>query len=317
MTANDNSQSVDDLHDASAIASNKIAELLANAESSIEQLDGTNETAAAHGSDIEGIKKAAVQCLKEIKGFHSAAKANQAGTEELSLEAEALSESIENLKSDNAEKRAELEGIVSDTAAIKDKVEALLPGATSTGLAVSFKTRRDNLIRGRQVWAGIAVAPIVGLICLGLLGPGGIVALTGESELSWDFVLRAIAWRIPVAIPLVWLAIYAGRHHMLALRLEEDYSYKEVLSRSFEGYKREMSDVKATETDTPLSVLCSNILESLSEAPGRIYDKKHRDFTPLNAVLESIDNKTVQKIADKFGVSSEEAIGLIKGLLSK
>ena len=104
---------------------------------------------------------------------------------------------------------------------------------------------------------------------------------------------------------------------MLSLRLEEDYSYKEVLSRSFEGYKRELSDVEVTDTETPLSILCSNILESISEPPGRIYDKKHRDFTPLNAVLESVDPKTIGKIADKLGVSGDEAIGVLKSLLSK
>jgi hypothetical protein len=101
---------------------------------------------------------------------------------------------------------------------------------------------------------------------------------------TWDGVLRGLAMRLPLVIPLVWLAIYAGRNYMLSLRLEEDYAYKEAISISFEGYKREMENIAVGDATnpTPITTLCVNVLRAIAERPGRIYEGKQQDITILN-----------------------------------
>ncbi len=105
--------------------------------------------------------------------------------------------------------------------------------------------------------------------------------------------------RLPILIPLVWLAIYAGRNYMLSLRLEEDYAYKEAISTAFEGYKREMEKIVAAdgESPTPITTLCVNVLKAIAERPGRIYEGKQKDITLLSEVNGAI-GKT-QELAKK------------------
>jgi hypothetical protein len=67
------------------------------------------------------------------------------------------------------------------------------------------------------------------------------------------------------------------------VRLEEDYAYKEAISRAFEGYKREMEKIVVGDVanPTPLMKLCMSVLSAIAERPGRIYDGKPEDITLL------------------------------------
>jgi hypothetical protein len=87
---------------------------------------------------------------------------------------------------------------------------------------------------------------------------------------------------LPIVGPLVWLGIYAGRNYMLALRMQDEYAFKEAVSATFEGYKREMGAIEVNGAETkPLLRLCENVLATLSERPGRIYEGHQEDITPL------------------------------------
>jgi hypothetical protein len=107
-------------------------------------------------------------------------------------------------------------------------------------------------------------------------------------------------------IPLVWLAIYAGRNYMLSIRLEEDYAYKEAISMTFEGYKREMEKIAAGQPagpNNPITTLCVNVLKAIAERPGRIYEGKYQDITLPTEVVEVIkqvaDDLSKKQILDK------------------
>jgi hypothetical protein len=132
-------------------------------------------------------------------------------------------------------------------------------------------------------------------VCIGLLVaislPSFFHAFSSEaSTASWESILRGFIIRLPVAIPLVWLAIYAGRNYMLSVRLEEDYAYKEAISTAFEGYKREMEKIASSgDLPAPLTTLCGNVLNALADPPGRIYDGKNNDITPATSVVESVE----------------------------
>jgi hypothetical protein len=98
---------------------------------------------------------------------------------------------------------------------------------------------------------------------------------------------------------LIWLAIYAIRHHWLALRLEEDYGYKETISRSFEGYAHKMALIEnESESIKPVGTLCDNVLKVLAESPGRLYDGKDPKITPVHAAVDAAKG-LVSPAADK------------------
>ncbi|SRR5581483_3891469 len=163
------------------------------------------------------------------------------------------------------------------------KVESLLPGATSASLATAFNKQKSRFKDSQRRWIWTFVVCILCLV--GISAPSFFRATFGDmAAFNWEAILRGLTARLPIAVPLIWLAIYAGRNYMLSLRIEEDYAYKEAISIAFEGYKREMALITAGDASnpSPLTTLCTNVLKAVAERPGRIYDGKHQDITLLS-----------------------------------
>ncbi len=188
------------------------------------------------------------------------------------------------------------------------RLEGLLPGATSAGLASSFNKQRERFANGQRLWLATFVACIVLLILVGL--PGFFQAVGwhplggAASDPTWNTTWRSLTMRLPIVLPLVWLGIYAGRNYMLSLRLEEDYAYKEAISAAFEGYKREMEKIGAVDRInlTPVATLCTNVLRAIAERPGRIYEGKQEDINLLNEAItaaQKVSDLSMKKIAEK------------------
>ena len=177
-----------------------------------------------------------------------------------------------------------------DLESLIKKVEGLLPGATSAGLASAFNAQKKRFGDPQRRWLWAFVWCMVGLVAVSL--PSFLHAAFGSTVSSWDELFRGLAMRLPIVLPLVWLAIYAGRNYMLSLRLEEEYAHKEAISTSFEGYKREMEKIAAGDANnpTPLTTLCINILRAIAERPGRIYEGKLEDLTVLNEIKAFAEN---------------------------
>lgn len=171
-----------------------------------------------------------------------------------------------------------------------DKVDGLLPHAASASLASAFREQKDRFKWPKLWWLmGFVVAV---LLLLGIAVPDfahevfPLAGAVGETAFSWDSILRHMVRRLPLVLPLVWLAIYAGRNYTIAVRLEEDYAFKEAVSTAFEGYKREMASVEVSDGQTaPLHTLCDNVLNALAQRPGRIYEGEHHDVTPITPAL--------------------------------
>jgi uncharacterized phage infection (PIP) family protein YhgE len=252
------------------------------------------ESASAMLSDLTEIQSKATvshdaltETANEISELQTAAQEDGASTKSLADKAATLDSSISSAHGSMTE-------IIEETEALKQQVESLLPGATSTGLAVAFMKRMEGYQFSRRLWTALTIISIVALACCGWNSKLSQLAMNPDS--TWDVLFRGLVWRLPFVLPMVWLAIYAGRHQMLNTRLEEDYAYKEALSRSFEGYKRQMQDLGEDVADSPLSALCTNTLNAMSQSPGRLYDKKHVDFTPVNALLDSMDKEKLDAI---------------------
>lgn len=178
-----------------------------------------------------------------------------------------------------------LDKLKGESEELKKRVEDLLPGATSAALASSFKQQGERFKKPKRNWI------ICFIICIGLLlaiALPSFLNLIGNQKIpSWDGLLLEFVHRLPLVIPLVWLAIYSGRNYMMAVRLEEDYAYKEAVSRAFEGYKEQMQTIKGKpDSDDPLLVLCTNVLKALAERPGRIYEGAQNVYTPSGELLD-------------------------------
>jgi hypothetical protein len=185
-----------------------------------------------------------------------------------------------------------VEALKSELQALMTKVEGLLPGATSAGLASSFNRQRERFLGPQKQWLWTFVG-CIGLLVVTAL-PSFLSAIgwsAHPSDPSWNSAWRSLTVRLPIVLPLVWLAIYAGRNYMMSLRMEEDYAYKEAISTAFEGYKREMEKITVAdgENPTPLTILSTNILRAIAERPGRIYEGKQKDISLFAEVQEFVE----------------------------
>lgn len=260
-------------------------------------------------SDLQKTSATTNELHERIKTMHST-------VEEHEDEAKEKLESIKTLtaKAQEVEKKvvayesslAKLEQAYGD---LKSKVEKLLPGATSAGLASSFCAQKTRFRSPQKWWMGAFILCMVALLGVAAVGSGGSFGthLLTDAPDNWDSILRHLVQRLPYVVPLVWLGIYSGRQFMLALRLEEEYAFKEAISTAFEGYKREMGEIPANGTDVPLNTLCSNVLALLSRRPGLIYEGKHYDVTPLTPAVDTIE---------KIGPVIQQAVG-VSGITKK
>ena len=119
-------------------ASNKITEILASAEEAATSLSELKESAAGSNSGIEA-DEAAVQKLR------AQARADYDRVKDLSEKAEQLESSI-------TKGMETLEELTRNNISLKEKIESLLPGATSTGLAKSFMDRKREYKWPRRWW---------------------------------------------------------------------------------------------------------------------------------------------------------------------
>ena len=165
-------------------------------------------------------------------------------------------------------------------------IESLLPRATSAGLASAFNERRLDFKWPQIIWQSVFGTCVLALLIIAVVEFGFFSK--SESGLTWDSLGLSLLHRLPYALPLVWLAIHASGKAAMAQRVEEDYAFKETVSRSFEGFRREMAELEGKAApESALSRLCAGVLTIITNPPGRIYEKHAMNEAPLRALVDS------------------------------
>lgn len=186
---------------------------------------------------------------------------------------------------------------------LKEKIESLLPGATSAGLASAFRDRKETIHGTKSRWIWGVFASSVMLVILG-----------GCSLFGWlpdQGVVVSIAGRSVIVVGLVFIEEFCRRNYNVAARLTEAYAYKEVLSTSYLGYKKEMNEMvmpKVNE-DAPnvkgSAVLMQTLLQKLGEEPGCDVFDKERQVVGVGSLIDAIgktDGKPEKPVPDATGM---------------
>lgn len=233
-----------------------------------EEIDRHATSAHARLNNIHTVDSSARESLKEILVASKAA-------EDKYTESTAMREAI-------AEDKDTLNVLTEKAKELAERVEELLPGAASAGLARAFKERKEVFLWPKRIWAWALALTLAVMFAAVFFDPT-------RPEISQDTfgeIFMYLFSRIPFAVPLVWMAWYAARRHSQALRLEEDYAHKESLSRSFEGYKKQISELEDAEVNKKQTLnLVEKTLGALSADPGRIYRERNEDGTPFSAIF--------------------------------
>jgi hypothetical protein len=217
----------------------------ADAASALDRTGTSFTEAATLTAAISEHQKATDQAVQETQALLTKAQVAEQNLEKV-LQHLAKSDEIAT----GHEKR--VEALNAQLSGLIESVEGLLPGATSAGLASSFNKQRSRFTNAQKQWLWTFISCIVALVILAV--PSFLSAIgwtTHPTEQSWNAAWRSLTLRLPIVLPIIWLAIYAGRNYMMSIRMEEDYAYKEAISTAFEGYKREMEKITTNTIENP------------------------------------------------------------------
>jgi hypothetical protein len=98
---------------------------------------------------------------------------------------------------------------------------------------------------------------------------------------------RMVLSILPLYIPVIWLAYSTNKKINLSKRLVEEYTHKEVLSKTFEGLSKQIDNIEDEQISFDLKTkLLYNILSVSAENPGKLISDYNKTDHPLMDALD-------------------------------
>jgi len=289
----------------------------------IEGNDSSNKTSALYSSLVK--RKAEFdEIYYEIFGYDEQNEETEE-TVHINGQKDELEDAYKKVESKVSELGAEISDIKANTSAefkttvlswktdfesLSKEVKDLLPNALTAGLSHAFSEKSTKeTTAGKWSNASFALA-IFGLVLVSLIPFILNFYLIAYEEKTLESVITdipKIAFAIlPLYIPFLWLAYSSNKKANLSKRLVEEYTHKEVLSKTFEGLSRQINDIDDTEVSEELRIkLLYNILEVSAENPGKlISDYNTADHPLMDALDKSVRlSDAVERLANIPGFS--------------
>lgn len=189
------------------------------------------------------------------------------------------------------------------------QIKSLLPHALTTGLSYAYSEKKNDEVKESAALDKVFRKYIIGLIIVSLI-PFAVSIYQILNGVALDAAIlqmpRLVLSILPLYIPVLWVAYSANRKMNLSKRLIEEYTHKEVLSKTFEGLAQQIENIKDEEISADLKTrLLYNILEVSSENPGKLISNYNKSDHPLmDALDKSVQlSNAVDKISRIPGMS--------------
>lgn len=160
---------------------------------------------------------------------------------------------------------------------IEKEAKKILSLSSDAGLAGGFNQKVDEVKKNKYV--SLAVFVMV-LIIMGIFNFNTI-----DFKNLKDIDLISIITRFMINIPFLWIATVANINLNKYTKLEQEYSHKESLAKSFERYKTEIEKLDRIDSEKSNSLMM-NLMELNIEAfkvnPANSIDKIKKDSTLLD-----------------------------------
>ena len=202
---------------------------------------------------------------------------------------------------------------------IEATISGLLPRALTAGLSGAFydkkKAEQDafDSLRAQFLW-GVGGLVIVSLI------PFGLSVNFLMNDVGWDVVIarmpRLVLAILPLYLPVLWVAFAANKKMNLSKRLIEEYSHKEVLSRTFHGLSTQIEKTKGEGISEELRTrLLVNFLTASAENPGKLISNYETSDHPVMDFMEHYGfAKDKHKVAKKLESKKSEVRKVAEGV---
>ena len=165
--------------------------------------------------------------------------------------------------------------------ALIEKIESLMPGATSAGLASAYYDMKLTFDKP------IKEATNLFFLCIGIIVLiAGFSAIENFGQLTdMDTVLKGLISKIPFYAPVLWLAFYASKRRSEYQRLQQEYAHKEALSKSYDKYKKQIDDLNDEDPELK-KLLITSAINAIAYNASKTLDRKHGDKMPAHDLFE-------------------------------
>jgi len=249
--------------EAKIVEINAVAQTVAVANESVKttkiQIDAYNTAIAKISGQIEQLLSSSIASSENIKG--------------LSVKSETVETKITSYEADLNTKRIKYDQLVKT-------IEGLLPSAASAGLATAFSNQKLVYKKGIVFWTIARFAALIGILAYGVIVYKDLSTVIDQVKNNgiWELIITAFVWLVnksPILLSLILFEEFSRRTYNRYFKLQEDYSYKQVLSQSFEGYKKQLLELGANQSaNSALNELCQNIVKAIAENPLRLVNEE-------------------------------------------
>jgi flagellar biosynthesis/type III secretory pathway chaperone len=201
----------------------------------------------------------------------------------------------ESIKNNNSEIAQNIANWQKEHDEILSTIRSLLPAALTAGLSVAFSEKKDAELAEQTILTNkfsTAIKYLSGISSLPVLVSLYFIYQSGL-EKAISLLPQLASAVIPIYIPVLWLAYSLNKRLNLSKRLVEEYTHKEVLSKTFEGLSSQIDKIDNNEISKELRIkLLYNLLNVSSENPGKLISDYNKTDHPLLDVLEKSSKLT-------------------------
>ena len=170
--------------------------------------------------------------------------------------------------------------------ALFDRIEALLPSATSAWLAHAYREQKESYKDPIEKWNKVFITTILFMVVWGIWSVMDITTYNFLKPKDFNDAITTLLGKLPFLVPLIWLALFASRKQAQEKRLQEEYAHRESMSKSFIGYKREIEKLDPKDSKWIAASLIKNIVETINKNPSEVLDKISSHKSPWDWLIQ-------------------------------
>lgn len=180
----------------------------------------------------------------------------------------------------------DLENRLENLKKVEDRAKSVIGLSSEAGLAGGF------VVKGKEAKEGQKYSIIVFVIVVLLIFVFNLYLFDKKDflDMKWESLL----FKLLINAPLIWIATIANINLNRFSRLEQEYSHKEALAKSYERYKTEIQELEQLgvtgSEELKLKLLEIN-LEAFKVNPAEHSDKAKPDFSIWDLIKKRADEK--------------------------
>lgn len=278
----------------------KKAEALSNLEKSIDKAEDTIVKISEINEEVEDYKEKISELAEYAKSGLIEISADQAESSKIISGIKATKQRADDQIEENLKSEKEIQKKFSDLTVYEQvmkesfsnqqaEIQKIIDDANRASMAGSFKTRVTEITSTLR-WLDTITYLVLLSICILL------VFFFTVSYSDKGFSITEFLSRIPITLPLIWLAWLTSRKSAYLSRIREDYAYKYSSAMAFEGYKKQVQEISGDLLGKLLEIAVNN----LGDNPTRLYNDKVKhtpfDVDTLSDLIKSLPKDKIEEL---------------------